>query len=394
MSPRILFLATRAPWPPIGGDRLRTYQLCRALAGRGHLTIVCLGDPAEQSSLERGLPFASSIRVVPLRRPAAAWRVGRALLSDAPMQQALYASPAARAAVAEECARTDVVVAHLLRTLPWLPALHPPLVLCLQDALAAQAKEASRAPGLSGGWRRAALTVERPRLAQAEIAGAAQAQRVTAITERDRDELIAGGVPAHKLVVVHARVERVADTPSTPEPGRIVFFGNLRTASNRDMARWLAQRVIPMVRTQERDAALHIYGVDAPPEVRRLDALAGVHVHGEVDDMSVEVARAWVTACPLRFGSGVQNKVLESLAVGTPVVATPRVLQTLHPDAAAAMDTGTHERSLAVALVELLRDRARRDSLGAAGIAFVRRHHGEEVFSPLLDAVSQLAPRR
>lgn len=389
---RTLLLTSRAPWPPIGGDRLRTSQLATALSSLGPVSLVYAGDEPE-ADVRAGLPLLDAIRGVALGRVGAARRVGLDFLRGGSLQQALYADPALRSAVEHLLPEVDVVVAHLLRTVPWVPRESPPLLVCLQDALAAQAEEAASAPGAAGGWRRWAMRLERPRLAEAERAAAQRAAHLTTITARDRDLLIADGLPGDRITVVPAQVGAIAEAPAEPTPDTIVFLGNLRTASNQDMAAWLARRILPMVRTQVRSAELRICGVEAPPAVRALGELPGVAFVGPVDDPRDELARAWLTVCPLRFGSGVQNKVLESLAVGTPVVATPRVLETLHPDAAGALRTGSHERALAVAIVDLLGDRAARTALGTAGIAFVREHHGQDAFEPLLDRVRDLAAR-
>ncbi len=389
---RSVLLTSRPPWPPLGGDRLRTLHLARALASLGPLTIVACGAPPP--GMAEGLAFADSVQVVPLARGAAALRVMAAAIGRQPLQQALYDAPGLGRATAEAIRGADVVVAHLLRTVAWVPEVPPPLVVCLQDALADQAAEAGRSGGTAGGWRRLALRVEGGRLRDAELRAALAADAVTAITERDRDLFVAAGVPAARITVVPAQVDRIASAPhAEPTPDRIVFAGNLRTASNRDMAVHLARRILPRVRSERWEARLRIVGIEAPREVRRLDSLPGVDVVGAVDDMHAELALAWATACPLRFGSGVQNKVLESLAAGTPAVVTSRVLDTLHADAAGAVLTGDHDRALALALVRLLGDRALRDRLAAAGLAFVRAHHGAEALQPLVALVARLAAR-
>lgn len=387
MTLRTVLLASRAPWPPLGGDRLRTFHLVRALSSLGPVTVVTPGDDL-LAGLQEAVP-GCTVRAVPLPRRD---RLGvlRHLASSTPLQQALYDTRALREATADAVRGADVVVAHLLRTMPWVPEASPPLLLCLQDALSAQAAEAAAAPGLAGGWRRLALRLEQPRLLPAELAAAARADRVSFISARDRDALVEAGLAAERTLVVPAAVEGIAEEPARePEPGRLLFFGNLRTASNQDMAVHAARRLLPMVRSSHREARLAIAGIEAPAAVRRLDRLPGVDVLGRVDELASLVRAAWLTVCPLRFGSGVQNKVLESLAQGTPVVATPRVADTLA--AGAPLAVGRLDRSFAVRAVELLAAPAERQRLGEAGIRFVREHHAPAVaMAPLLDAVRSL----
>lgn len=388
MTLRTVLLASRPPWPALGGDRLRTFHLVRALASLGPVTVVTPGDDP-LAGLQDTVP-GCTVRAVPLRRRD---RLGvlRHLATDTPLQQALYDSKALRDATAEVVRGADVVVAHLLRTMPWVPEDSPPLLLCLQDALSTQAAEAAAAPGQAGGWRRMAVRLEQPRLLPAELAAAARAERVSFISERDRDALVQAGLSPAQTLVVPAAVEEIAEAPALdPEPGRLLFFGNLRTASNQDMAVHAARRLLPMIRSSHREARLAIAGIEAPAAVRRLDRLPGVDVLGRVDDLSPLVRRSWLTLCPLRFGSGVQNKVLESLAQGTPVVATPRVAETLA--AGAPLAVGRLDRSFAVRAVELLADPGERRRLGELGIRFVREHHAPDVaMAPLLDAVRALA---
>lgn len=371
---RTLLLCSRPPWPPIGGDRLRTSHLARALGQLGPVRLVAAGDAADPP------PWFESVTLIPPSRRGAVTALARGLAGGASLQEAVYATDAARDAVSEALAGVDLVVAHLVRTVPWLPEQTPPVIVCLQDALAEQAREATAAPGRAGGWRRTALGLDAGRLAEAEERALARSDAVTFITARDRD-LVLRGRP-HPHAVVPAAVERIANAPAEPEPDTMVFSGNLRTASNQDMALHLARDVLPRVRARRPNARLDLVGIEAPPVLRRLRE-PGVRLVGAVDDMHATLARAWVTAAPLRFGSGVQNKVLESFAAGTPVVGTSRVAASLEPGSGLVVADGAE--GLAAALAGVLEDRERRTALGAEGLAFVRRHHAyPTALEPLL----------
>jgi glycosyltransferase involved in cell wall biosynthesis len=85
---------------------------------------------------------------------------------------------------------------------------------------------------------------------------------------------------------------------------------------------YLVQAIMPLVRARLRDARVRIVGADPPPSVRRLASSPWVTVTGFVDDMRPHLESAAVFACPLRFGAGIQNKVLEAMAMEVPVVTT------------------------------------------------------------------------
>ena len=396
MSPiRTLLLCTRLPFPPLGGDRLRVFQLARALASLGPVELIAPREAGDDlGEARRGLPFVSRLRCPPAHRFSQLGPLLRGAVQGSPLQQALYDHPGLRAEVLDALPTVDLVVCHLLRPLPWLPATSPPLLICLQDALAAQAEEAMSAPGWTGGWRRLALAVERSRLPSAEADAVARADGLSFITARDRDAVLADRLDGPPSVVTVAAVDRIALRPQEPTPDRIVFAGNLRTASNQDMAVHLATRLFPMIRSARPEAHLHLVGIDAPPAIRRLGGRPGVHFVGPVQDMAATLAQAAVTICPLRFGSGVQNKVLESLAAGTPCVVTERVALALHPDAVlgGAVAVGRSDRSLVVRVVEILSNPSLRQRAGEAGIRFVAAHHDPHAaFAPLLELATKLA---
>ncbi|MCP4868918.1 MAG: glycosyltransferase [Proteobacteria bacterium] len=393
MVVRTLLLCSRPPWPLRGGDRVRTWHLARALSTIGPVGVVALrGTDEDPAAIRAGAPFVTDWWLPALRKPEAALRSAGALLEDRPLQQAIYDAPEARAAVREAIAGgVDVIVAHLVRTVPWVPDDSPPLVVDVQDALSVQ-YEASRGKGR--GWRGLAMAVERGRIGKAEAAALARADLTAFICGRDRDAVVNGSGAPTTIAPPIVDLETFRPRDVEPDAGVIGFLGNLRSASNRDMAVHMARKILPLVRSARPEATLRIMGIEAGADVRALAKLPGVTVVGPVEDAADALARCFVTVCPLRFGSGVQNKVLESLAVGTPAVLTPEAAGAIGPRAGDAIAVGKLDRSFAMAIVELLanpQDRARRS---AAGRAFVQAVHSPEAApAEFLAAVKELAAR-
>lgn len=391
---RTLLLCSRPPWPRQGGDRMRTFDLARALSSLGPVGVVALLPPGERADdIRAGMPFVDSWWLPRARRSTALLRGVAALPTSRSLQLALYDAPAARSAVREAIAelRPDVVVAHLVRTLPWVPAASPPLVVDVQDALVAQyTPAAGRAPG----WRGLAAALERRRVGGAEADALRRADVVSYISERDRDLVDPDGRAASVVARAVVEVERLAALDRRPERGVIGFLGNLRTAANRDMVSHFTRRVLPLVRSARPEATLRIFGIEATPDVRALARLPGVSFRGPVEDAAAALATCALTVCPQRFGSGVQNKVLESMAVGTPCVVTPQVADALGPRSRDALAVAELDRPFAMKAVELLAAPEVAQRIAAAGRRFAAEEHtSAAATAELLAAIRGLAGR-
>jgi sugar transferase (PEP-CTERM/EpsH1 system associated) len=103
----------------------------------------------------------------------------------------------------------------------------------------------------------------------------------------------------------------------------IVFTGNMDYWPNADAATWFAREAMPALRQRWPGLRFHVVGANPGAEVRQLAALAGVHVTGRVPDVRPYLAHAALAVAPLRIARGIQNKVLEAMAMARPVVASP-----------------------------------------------------------------------
>jgi glycosyltransferase involved in cell wall biosynthesis len=148
-------------------------------------------------------------------------------------------------------------------------------------------------------------------------------RRVVVVSQRDRDELLALN-PTLQVEVIPNGIDLAYFTPQTleREPATLLFVGNYEYAPNVDAALRLAREVLPQVQARLPEARLWLVGHAPTPEMQALvnDAIT---VTGSVPDVRPWLATATAFVSPLRLGAGIKNKVLEALAMGCPVVATP-----------------------------------------------------------------------
>jgi glycosyltransferase involved in cell wall biosynthesis len=185
--------------------------------------------------------------------------------------------------------------------------------------------------------------------------------------------------------------------PASPDrvaPGSLLFVGNFWHRPNVDAALWLGREIMPMLRELAGGVELTIAGVAPPPEVRAL-ASGDVAVTGPVRDLDDLYARAQVVLAPVRIGGGMRMKVLEALALGKPVVTTPKGVDGFElgegelPVAVAETTAG-----FAHAVAELLADGERRRSLGVRARQLATEHYSAAAYARRLEQTyRELVPR-
>lgn len=149
-------------------------------------------------------------------------------------------------------------------------------------------------------------------------------QRVVVVSEQDRDQLLALN-PALPVEVIPNGVDTAYFAPIEQierDSKTLLFVGNFEYAPNVDAAFYLIEHILPAVRRQFPDVKLQLVGNAPPPELLNR-AQVSIEITGRVPDVRPYLARATIFVCPLRMGAGIKNKVLEALAMGCPVVATP-----------------------------------------------------------------------
>src|SRR5262249_9412746 len=167
-------------------------------------------------------------------------------------------------------------------------------------------------------------------------------------------------------------------------PFRCVFVGAMDYVPNVDGATWFCGEVWPEVRRRWPEARLALVGRSPTPEVRALAKVPGVEVVGPVPDVRPQVARASVTVGPLRIARGVQNKVLESLAMSkAPVVSAPP-LEGLRAVPGKHLLLAQSPSEWVECLTRLFEGPELRRKLGAAGRAYTQEKHcWERCLAPL-----------
>jgi len=155
---------------------------------------------------------------------------------------------------------------------------------------------------------------------------------------------------------------------------RLLFIGNFEYAPNADAAVWLAREILPIVQKQNPATRLLLVG-NNPPESVRMLASATIDVTGRVPDVRPYQDRALIFVCPLRFGAGIKNKVLEAMAMGKPLVGTRLSFDGIDLAEGTHALFGESAGELASAIVRLMRDEPLRHSMSIANRQFIEQRY-------------------
>lgn len=178
------------------------------------------------------------------------------------------------------------------------------------------------------------------------------------------------------------------------DPETLILSGKMSYHANVSMALYLVREIMPRVWSERPAARVVIAGKDPAREVRALADHPAVSVTGAVSDMRPHLRSAAVAVAPITYGAGIQNKILEAMACGTPVVTTPPALNALSAVPGRDLLVGQDAAELAAGIVALLADPSRRASIGRAGREYVAATHDWQTLTRHLLTIYKNTPPR
>jgi len=388
---KLLVLTPRFPYPVIGGDKLRIYHLCRVLSRRFSLTLLSMCESGDE--MHAALPddgVFDRVERVFLSRRRSYLNTLLALPTRTPLQVAYYRSRAFAAAVTRLLPSHDGAFVHLVRCAEYVRKSDKPRVLEMTDAISlnySRVKQLRRARGLKSR----VFGIEAKRLLDYERTIVDDFDLSVLVSRTDRDYLFPGD-PGKKVMVCSNGVD-LSGLPYTARSmaSRIlIFIGDMRTVQNQDMCHYFAEAVLPLLRKRA-DYRFRIVGSIATALAERFRAYDGVDVTGRVESVAQAASDGAIGVCPMRIGAGVQNKILEYMALGLPVVTTSLGHEGLGAQSGRDLLIADSPEEFVDRIEQLVADEAGAVEMTARARAFVEHEHGwERMLAPLVDEVSAL----
>jgi glycosyltransferase involved in cell wall biosynthesis len=392
---RVLFVSPYVP----SEVRVRPYAWIRQLAAQGHeVSLFALGGPDDRAAVDEMRRLCHHVAV--FRQPA--WRpfanCAAVLVGRDPFQRAWSRLPALSEALQRAVAERSFDVAHIehLRGSCFAPDLTPlPVVYDAVDSISLLFDQTStQGPRFT---HRLMARLDRSRTAQFEstLLDNFSAVIVSSNVDADRFRLLAGKRPDidRRLIVLPHPVDlaRFRPTADARDEATIIFSGKMSYHANIAAAQVLVHEVMPLVWKQAPAARVLIVGQAPDGSVRHLARDARVTVTGRVPEIATWLAKATIAVCPMRYGVGVQNKVLEAMAAGVPVVVTRQGAAGLDAEPGRDLVVCDGIEEMAAATLRLLASPDTRATLASNARGYVERHRHPAALGQKLVAVYQRA---
>lgn len=390
----VLFLAHRVPYPPDKGDRIRTFNILRFLSQRARVHLACLADEPVPEEIELALGrYCERVAIVQVGGWSRWFRTGYSLVRGGTASEGAFHVPQLWTILrrwADEI-RFDVSLASAssIATYLRLPELREvPAVL---DFIDVDSQKWFDYAASCRGPRAWLYRTEGRRLRRLEQTISSWASAVTLVGEAEVDiyrQFCPDG-PVHAISngvdLDYFRPVPPAESASNRlEASSCVFVGALDYYPNVEACLWFCRDVWPEVHRRRPEAKFYLVGRRPSPALRRLAALPGVELVGQVPDVRPYGLRASITIVPLRIARGVQNKVLESLAMARATIVSPQTLAGLNAQPGVHLLQASSPEEWLQTILTLFDDPALRRRLGEAGRRYVEEHHSwEHCLKPL-----------
>jgi sugar transferase (PEP-CTERM/EpsH1 system associated) len=377
---KILYLAHRIPYPPTKGDKIRSFHQIRYLSMKHTVHLGCLvdepGDLQYVKALER---YCASVDIVYRAKTVATSLAALALFTKKPLSiVAFYSSELAKK------------IRQRLNSEAF------DRILVFSSAMAEYVREVSDLPKVmdfvdvdSEKWRLYAdyhpfplswlYRLEAERLARYEEEVARAFDCAVFVSEKEAC-LLKRRVSDRPISIIPNGVDldyfaaTADDQPGFDEPA-LVFLGAMDYFPNVDAVRYFCGEVFPLIRRASPETRFYIVGRNPTRQVRALGHQPNVIVTGSVPDVRPYLAKARVAVAPLRIARGIQNKILEAMAMGLPVIGTSMAFQGLQATAADGIRMADDPRDFAEAVLLLLEDHGLRRRCALQARCYVERRH-------------------
>lgn len=395
---RILILTQRVPYPPNRGDKIPNYHYIRHLSQKHDVSVACLADGESDMANVAGLAeFVQSVEAVPLSANRGRIRALASLAAGSrPLTVAYFDEPELRRRILRQYneSRFDLALVCSSGMAQFVESFHDvPRIIQFTDLDSQKWRLYQTISRVPMRW---VYQIESERLLSYERRLAQSFDYSLFCSARELADFrrLIGELPA-ACIRNGVDLNYFRPTQGKRIQNNIVFTGVMDYLPNIEGAVWFAREILPRIQAEYPDATFTICGSSPAKKVRDLERQPGVAVTGAVPDVRPYLSRASIGVVPLRTARGIQNKLIEAMAMGLPTVATSAAHAGMEAVPARELLVADDPTSFAAAVLQLLRDVRMRTEMGlAARAAMEANYHWEKSLAQLDEVIDLVRDNR
>ena len=371
---KIFVLLPRIPWPLEKGDKLRAFNQIKQLAKNNEVVLCALNTDkkvSKEDAFKALQPYCISVTFIDISKLSILINISKAFFKGLPLQCGYFYNTKAHKKIRNiiKKHKPDMLFGQLLRVAEYIRHENTSKTIDYQDVFSMGMKRRSE---IAPFYMKPFFNMEYRRLRRYEHDIFDDFDVKTIISVPDRN--LIDHPKKDEILIVPNGVDHEYYTPRECEKKYdIVFTGNMSYAPNVNAVEYLANDILPLVWKKLPDAKMYIAGATPDPRVKKV-ASDRIIISGWLDDMRDAYAQSKIFIAPMRIGTGLQNKLLEAMAMRLPCITTTLANNSLlASEEKNEILVGNNEQELAEHIITLLTNKDKADEIAQNGHDFVRR---------------------
>lgn len=372
---KLFVLLSRFPYPLEKGDKLRAFHQIKELSKQHEIVLCALSDQkVEQSSIDKLQEYCKVIHIIRLPKWKIYWNLfWQLLFTDKSLQVVYFYNKSAQKKINRIIAeyQPDHIYGQLIRVAEYIKNIPIPKTLDYMDALA---RGMERRIAQSPFYIKWFLTTETTRLKRYEHQIFDTFDHLTIISEQDKNLIVHIKNDAIQIIPNGVDYEMFKFQENTEKKYDLIFTGNMAYPPNIDSVIYLVNEVMPLVWKKYPTIKLVIAGAEPDKKVLQL-ASKNVEVTGWVKDITTYYAAAKIFVAPMQIGTGLQNKLLEAMAMKLPCVTSQLANNALGAEHQNSILIGNQPEEYYEHIISLLENKNLYNNIATSGYDFVKKNY-------------------
>lgn len=370
----ILYITTRLPWPLIGGDRLHIYHYLKELKQKGHkITLISLvSDNDDLDGALKHNEFYTKLIPIKFNKKLAYLNAVKAVFNDKPFIVEYFYNKKMQKIINEEIkiGTYDIAIGYIIRSYPYLKK-HKNIkkIIHLCDAISMMYER--RIQEKRNLFDKLKIWIEYLKVKNYEKKSCKYSDKQVLISDTDKIYLSRFADIRNCEIIGLATDTEYYKPISANKKNNICFVGSMQYIPNSEAAIYFATKVFSLIKKEIPDAKFKIIGANPRKDLfEAVKGIDGVEVTGKVEDVRECMKDCKVSVCPVKIAGGIQNKILEAMSMGIPVVTTPEGAEGIGADED-ILAVAISDEDYAQKVIDLMKNPQKQKSIGYKSREFI-----------------------